>query len=331
MKKIILLIIILGLITFIIVEAYNKLTTTENTTEILFEIESGSSLKEISQQLEDNNILQSGSFFVLYTKVKGLESNIHAGRFTIQPNIELDKLLKKLQTPEQQYTKITIPEGYTLYQIANRLEENNLIDKERFLDIAKEGIDEFAIEGDMTNTIYSLEGYIYPDTYYIPKGFKEKEIMNITLKRFRELFTDKYRIRTKELGMNINEIITIASLIEREAANDAERKTIAGVIYNRLKIDMPLQIDASVIYGITTGERNINRLLYKDLEFESAYNTYKNQGLPPGPIASPGIASIEAALYPQVHNYLYYVLNDDKHIFSKTYNEHLKNKRKYIN
>jgi len=325
MKRGITITIILSLFLVITIVIYKNLTVTVNSKETLFNIEDGSGLKEISNQLKDKEIINSAEYFVLYTKLKGLENKIQAGKFKIPPNISLDILLNKLQDPEQEYKKITIPEGYTVYQIARKLEESNLINKDEFLKIAKNGLAEFAIDDNSENTIYSLEGYIFPDTYYIPNGFEEDEIIKMTLKKFNEVFSDRYRERAKELKMSINEILTIASLIEKEAANDNERKTIAGVIYNRLKNNMPLQIDASVIYAITKGENHINRLLYKDLEFDSLYNTYKYRGLPPGPIASPGIASIEAALYPEEHEYFYYVLNDDKHVFSKTYNEHLKN------
>jgi UPF0755 protein len=318
-------IIIFSFFIFIAITIYNNLTVTVNTQESSLYIESGSGLKEISSQLKDKKIISSAEYFTLYTKLKGLENKIQAGKFKIPPNINIDTLLKKLQEPEQEYIKITIPEGYTVYQIAEELEKNNLINKEKFLEIATNGVSNFDIDIDSDNILYKLEGYLFPDTYYIPNGFKEKEIIDVILKRFDEVFTDKYRERAKALGLSINEILTIASLIEKEAANDSERKTIAGVIYNRLENNMLLQIDASVIYGITKGEGHISRLLYKDLESNSVYNTYKYKGLPPGPIASPGISSIEAALYPEEHGYFYYVFDNNKHVFSKTYKEHLKN------
>ena len=144
------------------------------------------------------------------------------------------------------------------------------------------------------------------------------------------VFTDKYKARAKELGLDVNQVVTIASLIEREAANDKERSRIAGVIYNRLKIGMPLQVDAAVIYAVTKGQKNIETVYYDTLKVESKYNTYLNKGIPPGPIASPGKPSIEAALYPEKHDYLYYVANGNAHVFSKTYEEHLENVKKYI-
>jgi UPF0755 protein len=148
--------------------------------------------------------------------------------------------------------------------------------------------------------------------------------------RFKSIFSDKYMNRAKELGLSINEVITIASLIEKEAANDTERSTIAGVIYNRIKKGMLLQIDASTIYAVTKGKNSVARLTYNDLKAQDVYNTYVFKGLPPGPIASPGKPSIEAALYPESHEFLYYVLGEKGHVFSKTYEEHLNNVKKYI-
>ncbi|WP_202708609.1 endolytic transglycosylase MltG [Sporosalibacterium faouarense] len=328
MKKILIKSVILILILISALNIYNKFAYTNNTEEVFVNIESGSSLSSISEQLKENGIINSRKYFILYTKLKGLENKIQAGKFRVPANIEMNLLLDKLQNPEQEYIKLTIPEGYTVYQIASLLEDNNLVRKDKFVKIAKKGSDELQIENNSEGIIYSLEGYIYPDTYYIPKGFQEKEIVKMTLERLDELFTEEYKEQAESLEMSIQEVITIASLIEKEAANDHERKTISGVIYNRLKSNMPLQIDAAVIYGITKGESHINRLLYKDLEFDSLYNTYKYKGLPPGPIGSPGLASIEAALNPEAHDYLYYVLNKNgtKHIFSKTYKEHLNNK-----
>lgn len=330
MKRQIVLGIILIFILVTSLKIYKDFKFTNNTKEIVFQIESGLNLKEISKQLEDKEVIGSSQYFTLYTKFKGLENSLKAGKFKIPPKIDLATLLAKLQKPEYEYTKITIPEGYTVYQIANKLDEENLVNKEKFLDILQNSLEKLPTKDNLDNTIYTLEGYIFPDTYFIPIGFQEKEIINMTLNRFNQVFTDEYRKRAKEVGLSINEIITIASLIEKEAANDSERKTISGVIYNRLENNIPLQIDAAVIYGITKGESHIKRLFYKDLKFDSLYNTYKYKGLPPGPIASPGIASIQAALYPQDHDYFYYVFNGESHVFSKTYNEHLNNKRKYI-
>lgn len=329
MKKIIVLMIIFLILGIGIFTAYNKLSITKNTQDKLFEVESGSSVKKIAKDLEDEDIISSSRFFSLYTKIKGVEGSIQAGKFKISPEIEFDDLLKTLQNPEAEYTVVTIPEGYTIYQIGQELEDKGLVDKEEFLELAKDGLDENS-QDNKEDIYYKLEGYLYPDTYYIPKDYTSKEIIDMTRNRLDELFTKDYKQRAEELGLSINDVLTMASLIEREAASDLEKKDISGVIYNRLELDMRLQIDASVIYAIKRGEGHINRVLYEDLEFDSPYNTYKNKGLPPGPIGSPGISSIEAALFPNNHDYVYYVFDGSQHVFSETYNEHLKNVKKYI-
>ncbi len=171
---------------------------------------------------------------------------------------------------------------------------------------------------------------MFPDTYYILNGSTKEDIINIMVDRFKTVFSDKYKARAKELGLDVNEVITIASLIEKETANDSEKSIISGVIYNRLKKGMLLQVDAAVIYAKTRGEKSLDKVYYNTLKIKSKYNTYLYKGLPPGPISSPGKASIEAALYPQKNDYLYYLANGNKHVFSKTYKEHLKNEKKYI-
>ena len=177
---------------------------------------------------------------------------------------------------------------------------------------------------------YDLEGYLFPDTYYILNGTTKDEIINIMVDRFKTVFSHKYEARAKELALDVNQVITIASLIEREAANDSERSRIAGVIYNRIKKGMPLQVDAAVIYASTKGKKSIEKVYYNTIKIKSKYNTYLYKGLPPGPIASPGKTSIEAALYPEKNDYLYYVANGNGHVFTKTYEEHLSNVKKYI-
>lgn len=320
-----LLVIIISIGT--VIKLNNIYLFTVNSHEVFINIDNGSSLATISKVLKKEGVINSPKYFIFYTKLIGLEKNIQAGKYVIPIRIKLGELLEKLQNPQRDYVKVTIPEGFSLYQIAEKLEKNHLIDKEIFMKSSDEGLNELKSNSDL---FYRLEGYLFPDTYYIPKDLSEKEIIEMMINQLNEKFSDEYEKRAKELGLSLHEALTIASLIEKEAANDKERKTISGVIYNRLENGMPLQIDASVIYGITKGERHIKRVMYSDLESESKYNTYKYKGIPPGPIASPGLKSIEAALYPEKQDYLYYVLGKEGHIFSKTYKEHRRNIKKYI-
>lgn len=295
-------------------------------------INSESSLEDISKQLQDKSIIKSKDTFLLYTKLNRFSNNIKGGNFIVKPNTSYKELSLKLQSSQSDFTVVTIPEGFSFYQIAERLEKNTSIKKEDFLGVRISNLTTNSLVLNKTNIYYGLEGFLYPDTYYVPNGATEKEIAILMFDRFNSVFSDKYVDRAKELGLDINDVITIASLIEKEAANDSERSKIAGVIYNRIEKGIPLQIDASVIYAITKGESTMKKVLYDNLKVQDPYNTYVNKGLPPGPIASPGKPSIEAALYPEEHDYLYYVVNGSGgHVFSKTYEEHLNNVKKYIN
>lgn len=294
-------------------------------------INSESSLEDISKQLQGKSIIKSKDTFLLYTKLNRFSNNIKGGNFIVKPNTSYKELSLKLQSSQSDFTVVTIPEGFSFYQIAERLEKNTSIKKEDFLGVRVSNLTTNSLVLNKTNIYYGLEGFLYPDTYYVPNGATEKEIANLMFDRFNSVFSDKYVDRAKELGLDINDVITIASLIEKEAANDSERSKIAGVIYNRIEKGIPLQIDASVIYAITKGESKMKKVLYDNLKVQDPYNTYVNKGLPPGPIASPGKPSIEAALYPEEHDYLYYVVNGSGgHVFSKTYEEHLNNVKKYI-
>lgn len=329
-KRIIIIIAFLLTSSFVLFGGFRLLNNTSNTRDIKFSINQGDSLKDISIRLKENDIINSSEYMVILAKLKNIESKLQVGEYTIKPNTRIEDLLEQFQDPDIEYVRVTIPEGYTFYQIANKLEEHQLVNKDKFLSM-NQGILPKEIESEESkDVLYPLEGYLFPDTYFFNVNAREEEIIKTMYNKFSSILSDEYKKRARELNYSINEIVTIASLIEREAYNDEERRRISGVIYNRLEAKMPLQIDASVIYGITSGRENIERLFYKDLEVESKYNTYLYKGLPPGPISSPGEVSIEAALYPEDHNYLYYVLGDNGHVFSETYEEHLENKRKYI-
>jgi UPF0755 protein len=222
--------------------------------------------------------------------------------------------------------KFTIPEGYNLNQIAEKLNSLGVVSPESIQAALKVESYKYDFIGQIPDREKKLEGYLFPDTYEIYKDTSAEAIIDKLLGRFNTVFTEEYRNRAKELNMTIDQVITLASIIEREAKLDTERKTISAVFHNRLKKNMMLQSCATVQY-LFKEQKEI--LTYKDLEIESPYNTYKHTGLPPGPIASPGLKSIEAALYPENVDYLYFVANDDgSHVFTKTYSEHLEAQNK---
>jgi UPF0755 protein len=308
---------------------FGKLATI-NGGETYIIIKKDSTIEQVAKQLQENNIIKYEDVFTYYAKAKGAEGSIEGGNFIIKPKTKLKDLIIRLNDGKSEFAIITIPEGYTLYQIASKLEKNNFVKKEEILKGRLDVLKDNTLILSKKDVYHDLEGYLFPDTYYIPNGASNDEIINIMVDRFKLVYSDKYKARAKELSLDVNQVITIASLIEREAANDSERSRIAGVIYNRLKKGMPLQVDAAVIYANTKGEKNIDKVYYNTLKIKSKYNTYLYKGLPPGPIASPGKASIVAVLYPEKHDYLYYVAKGNTHVFSKTYEEHLVNVKKYI-
>ena len=224
--------------------------------------------------------------------------------------------------------KITIPEGSTSKEIVSILVGQKLGNEESYeklISNPKEFYNQFKFlkEEDIT----SLEGFLYPSTYYFDENASEKEVLSVMLSQFNKVYTDKLRDRQKELKMTIEQVVNLASIVEKEAVLDEDRPIIASVFYNRLKIGMPLQSDATIQYIFKERKKIVT---YKDLEIDSPYNSYKNKGLPPTPIASPGIKSIEAALYPEKTEYLYFVAKmDGGNNYSTNYEDHLKYVKEY--
>lgn len=224
--------------------------------------------------------------------------------------------------------KVTIPEGYTVNQIADALLKKEVISsKEEFLNEINNG--DFSsykfVNAIPKDRKVKLEGYLYPDTYEFKKDISNKEIISKMLDGFKENAYYMVKQGAEELAISEDDIVKMASVVEKEARSDEERPIIAGVFYNRINNDMKLQSCATVLYALG---KHKDKLYNKDLEVDSPYNTYKNAGLPIGPIASPGIKSIRAAANPAKHDYIYFVLqNNGKHFFTKDYNEFLKAKK----
>jgi len=300
------------------------------------EIPSGATAENIAGILINEDLIQNELAFRYYARSRELGRSFQAGTYQFSPAMSVRQIAEKI-TAGDVYTEtkwFTIPEGYTIERMAERLEEESLVDIEIFLELAASPpdyiLDSFPyLQGiDDPDIDYLLEGYLYPDTYQIDLDVGEEEIIKLMLNTLDEIFTEERKQRAEELDLSIHEILTIASLVEREAAVDHERDVIAGVIYNRLAIGQLLQIDATIQYIL--GETK-EFLTYADLEVPSPYNTYQNAGLPPGPIAAPGKPSIDAALYPEDNDYYYYNYKYDdtgEHYFSHTLEEHLYNVRR---
>lgn len=326
-----LLIVLIVLLALIIIAAayYMHLTDPVRLTdEASFTVAQGSSAADIAQGLYDAGLIKSPMLFRLYIKSEGIGNELKAGDYTFSGIITFDSIKNELLTGVSgEDVSVTIPEGLTVKETAQIFAEKGLVDADTFMDFTQNGdflYDYLPAKG----TENRLEGYLFPDTYRIGKGWTEKEIVNTLLAQFDKVWTDEFQKKADELAMTQAEVITLASIIEKEAKVKEDRPLISSVFHNRLDTGMMLQSCATVQFIL--GEPK-NPLLYKDLEIPSPYNTYLNAGLPPGPIASPGKASLEAALFYDDTDYYYFLAKPDgSHYFSKTLEEHNAAKEKYI-
>ncbi len=290
-------------------------------------IEQGSSLREISSLLRSEGVIRSEYLFKGYVYLKGKQADLQAGSYRFAREVKVDEIAHKISSGKVADEQITIPEGFTLEQIAHRVSEHLPIEAEEFLDTIENNDWNREYLPDRENVEWKLEGYLYPSTYNVHYNISPEDLITIMLNRFENEWLEKLRqsYLQNENDLTVNELVTIASMVEREAKLIEEKPLIAGVIYNRLENEMKLQIDASVQYALP--ERK-ERLLYRDLEIESDYNTYLNFGLPPGPIANPGGNSLQAVLEPEESDYLFYFARPDgSHVFTESYQEHLRQQR----
>lgn len=343
MKKpwiIIILIIIIAIITTVFIvkksleNKYEKNLSPlspESTEEYSIIIPDGATAKTISKILKDKGIIRDDKFFVKYIKEKEMGSKLRAGEFILSPSMHLSEILNRLtEAPDiTKIEKFVIPEGFERKNIAKRIEEKGIGTFDEFMNYTSKAHD-FKEEFSFLETLpedATLEGYLFPATYDIKEGETIESLVHQMLKAYESRY--KANIEQSIGDRSLNEIMTLSSIVEKEARTDEDRPLIASVCYNRLKIEMPLQMDSTVQFAMNERKEAV---LYKDLEIDSPYNTYKNKGLPPGPIANPGLPSIEAALNPPETDYLFFVLTgeDGSHTFTKTYEEHRKAKEKMI-
>ncbi|MDO5011449.1 MAG: endolytic transglycosylase MltG, partial [Intestinibacter bartlettii] len=263
-------------------------------------------------------------------KMKNNYSHMKSGKYLLNQKLSNSEIIDKLVSGEiyQDGIKVTIPEGSTSNEIIAILVKNELGKKEDFEELVSNP-SEFYDDFEFLNQkdIKSLEGFLYPSTYYFDKDAKAKDIIKEMLTLFNKNYTDELKKKQKERGMTLQEVVNLASIVEKEAVIDEDRPIIASVFYNRLDQNMALQSDATLQYIFETRKKSIT---YNDLKIDSPYNTYVEKGLPPTPIANPCIKSIEAVLEPANTDYLYFVASiDGGNVYSKTYEEHKKNVSKY--
>jgi len=283
----------------------------------VFFVRDGSTLNEVTSELESKRIITGKRLFLLWARLMGYSRSIKAGEYRLSSAMPPLKILEILSKGAVITHLVTIPEGYTIKQIGELLEEKGLVKNEEFLAIT--GDPDVAKRYDISGQ--SLEGYLYPDTYQFGRGLSPMSVVEVIVKHFWEVI-GPLREKIEQSGMTIEEVITLASIVEKETGRAEERPIIASVFLNRLKKRMRLESDPTVIYGIKDFSGNLKK---KHLTQRTPYNTYVIRGLPPGPIANPGKEAIEAVLFPAKTDYLYFVSkNDGSHYFSKTLVEHNK-------
>jgi UPF0755 protein len=271
----------------------------------------GASASDVAAILSEADIISSRVVFLLAARITGDANHLKAGTYLLAPRSSVLKIVRQIASGKARYVRVTVPEGFTSRQIAELLAAQRLADRERFLTLVNER---------------RLEGYLFPQTYFIGPGSSEEEIIGKMTREFRRNFTETLSRRAQELNMSEPDVLTMASIVEKEAVRQEERPLIAGVFYNRLKKHWYLESCATVQFAL--GEHKA-RLTLNDVRVNSPYNTYRHFGLPPGPICSPGLASIKAALYPAETDDMFFVAaSSGAHVFSRYFSEHVRNKRK---
>ncbi len=291
---------------------------------IYFEITPGMTAGAIADSLYSRDIIESAGYFLMVCKMRGYARHFKAGSHIIDDANSVHGLAHLLTRipPSPPDIRLTIVEGLNMWETASTVAAETGIDSTEFIRIAsnKKTADELKVDND------TLEGYLYPDTYFVARGTTAYELIVRLVNTFNTVFDDSMRTRGSELGMSVNEVVTLASIIETEAQLDEERAIVSQVFHRRLSLNRPLEANPTIQYAL----RSRRRVLDEDLEIDSPYNTYTYRGLPPGPIASPGKKSLVAALYPADTNYLYFMADGNGgHVFSRSLNEHNRAVRNY--
>lgn len=294
----------------------------------LFTVPGGASTKRIASLLETAGLIQNDWSFVKHVKELSKDGKLEAGDFQLSKAMSQEEIIGILASGKTFVAtiKFAVPEGYEFNMIVDKLEKEGLIDKATFVDLAENHPFDYKFLEAGRQYKNRLEGFLFPATYEFKVGVDELGILTAMLNKFDAVFTEDMYTRASDLGFTVNQVVTLASIIERETMSQEEFPIVGSVFHNRLKVGQQLESCATVQYLLQDRKA---KLLFKDLEVDSPYNTYKYAGLPPAPIASPGELALKSALYPEDTEFYYFVVtgdNDGKHQFSTTYKEHLKAK-----
>lgn len=292
-------------------------------------ITSGTTTDQLAEELVQRHIIRSSFMFRWLVKSQQTSFKMFAGEYELAPTMTPEEIIERLIKGQQvaDSIRITIPEGYSTEQIIELLVQKGLGSKEEYTKVVTEDTFPYAFLQGTPKGNHRLEGFLSPNTYFIDPKTSPHAVIDMFLQQFAKELTPEVQTRLSSMKLSVLQWVTLASLVEKEAVKETDRPLIASVLMNRLKDNMPLQVDATIQFLLDAPKQ---KLFNKDLQIPSPYNTYLHRGLPPGPIANPGDASLQAALYPAKTDYLYYVAKKDGyHAFAKTYAEHLKNIKLY--
>ena len=293
----------------------------------IIRIEPGMSVDQAAGLLYRNRIIGSLFYFKVYYRLFYSSMKMKSGDYLFDRPLTMRQVIDKLHEGRVVLLKITVKEGWTVEEIGRYLEDEHILRAADFL----KACGKVALIGELDPNAIDLEGYLFPDTYLVPKDISALDLVDMMVKHFRRNITNEVRWRARDIHFTIREVIVLASLIEKETASRDERFFVSSVFHNRLHRQMLLDCDPTIIYALKKEKRYSGKLGWGDLKFDSPYNTRLHRGLPPGPICNPGWDSIEASLYPENTNYLYFVAkNHEGHQFSETLDEHNRAVKKYI-
>ncbi|UCD77656.1 MAG: endolytic transglycosylase MltG [Desulfobacterales bacterium] len=295
----------------------------DSSNEVVINVPQGQTLKTTADMLYQKSIIKSPLKMVWIARLKGYDKSLKAGEYVLSAGMSPRQILEVMVKGEVKLHKLTVPEGLNTYQIADLVAQAGFAAKTDFISAATDT----ALVRKMGLDAETFEGYLFPDTYYFPREVSVEKIISTMVQRFQDIFVTDWRERAKQLEFTVNQVVTLASIIEKETGAPSERALISSVFHNRLKKKMRLESDPTVIYGIKDFNGNLTR---RHLKTTTPYNTYQIRGLPAGPIANPGRASLEAALYPEDTDYIYFVSKKDStHQFSTNLKDHNRAVRKY--
>jgi UPF0755 protein len=294
---------------------------TQNDEKVMVLIPRGATFRAAAESLAVHGIIRSPRLFSFYASYKERDRTIRYGTYRLAKGTSWDDILSALESGKELVHRIVIPEGWTLWDIVPTLADTLGVPEDSVLAAVRDTTTLRRMG--VARNVSDLEGYLFPDTYDFPQGLSARQAVAIMLERFEQVWLDEWDARAEELNMTRHQVVTLASIVEKEVRKGDERPVVSAVYHNRLRIRMALQADPTIQYALK--RRRPGRVLYRDLNVQSPYNTYRRTGLPPGPIGAPGAASLKAALYPADVPYKFFVAHPDgHHEFRNTYAEHLK-------